>query len=441
MTRHKPIPTSRFSRLTQIGQLAGGIAGGVVSEGARQLVRGERPGMRDLLLTPGNVNRIAHRLSEMRGAAMKVGQLISMDNGHLISPELSALLARLREDAHAMPMLQLADVLEGNWGSGWESQFSRFFFTPMAAASIGQVHKATLKNGRQLAIKVQYPGIVRSIDSDVDNVGTLMNLLKLLPDELDLGVLLSEAKKQLHLEADYLHEAQAMEKFQQQLKEDQRIVIPSVVEELTTAEVLSMDYLDGDPIESVQGMSQALRDRTASLLLEIALREVFEWGLVQTDPNFSNYLFHTRSERLQLLDYGATRAYAPHRRKVLLQLLSACLDGDVADIAQAAEKVGYLGEGDPEGYHNFVVQLLRAATEPARSHKAYDFAQSDLPKRMAEIVVEMRLKNRYNRLPPMDILFLHRKLGGLYLLFSRLEAKLDVRGMIRAQGLLGLGAS
>ncbi|MBT2971688.1 MAG: AarF/ABC1/UbiB kinase family protein [Candidatus Thiodiazotropha sp. (ex Ctena orbiculata)] len=428
---HKSIPDSRLSRLSQMGQLAGGIAGSMVSEGARQIVRGKRPGISDLLLTPGNMKRIADRLAQMRGAAMKLGQLISMDNGHLIPPQLSELLARLRDNAYAMPMLQLAQVLESNWGSGWEKEFSRFHFTPIAAASIGQVHKADLKNGRRLAIKIQYPGVKRSIDSDVDNVGTVLNLFNLLPQGLDVGVFLSEAKKQLHQEADYLHEAQAIQRFQKQLLGDRRIVIPSVTEELTTTEVLAMEYLDGEPIESLAEMAKPLRNQTANILLEIALKEVFDWGIVQTDPNFSNYLFHAKSGRIQLLDFGAVRSYETHLRKALLQLFHACIEGQDGDIIHAAEAVGYLGDGDPVDYQNSVIQLLRFATEPARCSSVYDFANSDLPQRMAEVVLEIRLKNRYNRLPPMDILFLHRKLAGLYLLFSRLEARIDVRDIAK----------
>jgi predicted unusual protein kinase regulating ubiquinone biosynthesis (AarF/ABC1/UbiB family) len=414
-----------------MGQLAGGIAGGMVSEGARQLARGERPGISDLLLTPGNLKRIADRLSEMRGAAMKVGQLISMDNGHLIPPQLSELLARLRENAHAMPMLQLAEVLERSWGSGWEAHFSRFHFTPIAAASIGQVHKAILKDGQKLAVKVQFPGIGRSIDSDVDNVGTLLNLFNFLPEEFDTGLLLSEAKKQLHLEADYLHEAQAISNFQTRLDGDDRVMIPSVIDDLTTSEVLAMEFLDGDPIESVAGMPKGLRNQTAEVLLDIALKEVFEWGMVQTDPNFSNYLFCPESGRIQLLDFGATRTYDSNRRNGLSQLFSACIDGDEVDISRAAQVVGYLGEGDPEDYRHFVIQLLQAVSEPIRCKMNFDFANSDLPQRMNDTVIEMRLKNRYTRLPPMDVLFLHRKLGGLYLLFSRLNAKIDVRNICR----------
>lgn len=152
MATERRITASRLGRLTQLGKLAGGIAGGVVSEGARQLAQGRRPTLDDLLITPANVQRLADRLSEMRGAATKVGQLLSMDSGHLLPPELSEVLARLRESAHHMPLGQVAQVLKQAWGVGWEHQFKRFIFTPLAAASIGQVHEAVLQDGRRLAV-------------------------------------------------------------------------------------------------------------------------------------------------------------------------------------------------------------------------------------------------------------------------------------------------
>ena len=166
--------------------------------------------MRDLVLTPGNVGRLADRLSHLRGAAMKLGQMISMDAGDLLPPELAAILAQLRSQAHRMPPEQLSRVLDSEWGPDWRRRFSRFNATPIAAASIGQVHRATLPDGRELAIKVQYPGVRESIDSDVDNVATLLRVSGVLPRELDLAPLLTEAKRQLHEEADYEREAAQM---------------------------------------------------------------------------------------------------------------------------------------------------------------------------------------------------------------------------------------
>jgi predicted unusual protein kinase regulating ubiquinone biosynthesis (AarF/ABC1/UbiB family) len=366
----------------------------------------------------------------MRGAAMKVGQLLSMDSGQLLPPQLGELLARLREDAHAMPLGQVAAVLKDAWGTGWENQFSRFSFTPLAAASIGQVHEAVLKDGRRLAVKIQYPGIRESIDSDVDNVATLLRLSNLVPEAMDLQPLLDEAKSQLHAEADYLREASALERFGAHLARDSRFEVPAVVDSLTTQQVLSMRFLDGSPIESLVDASSSQRNAAASALLELAIREVFDWGLVQTDPNFANYLFAAESGRIQLLDFGATRDYAGTAQAGLGALLRACIEGSDVDIQAAAADVGYLQPADPAAYRDSVVALLRSATEPARAQGDYDFARSDLAARMRDIVTEMRLRERFARVPPPEILFLHRKLGGLYLLLSRLRARVPVATLI-----------
>jgi len=431
VAKERRIAASRLGRLSSLGRLVGGIAGGMIGEGTRALARGRRTSFGDLLLTPANANRLAERLSEMRGAAMKVGQLLSMDTGELLPPAIAEILARLREDAHSMPLGQVAQVLNGAWGEGWDQRFERFFFTPIAAASIGQVHEARLKDGRRIAVKVQYPGVRRSIDSDVDNVAALLRLFRLLPTEIDVAPLLGEARRQLHLEADYRQEAAALAHYGQLVKDDARFVVPGVIDELTTDEVLAMDYLDGEPIESLARQPASIRDTAAAALTDLALREVFDWGLVQTDPNFANYLFEPQSGRIQLLDFGATRDYPEARRRALGRLLKASAGSSNDDeVAAAATEVGYLVDDDAPGYRRFVVDLLRMVSEPITGPQPYGFGDSDLAQRMGDTVLEMRLTHRYGRLPPPDILFLHRKLGGLYLLLTRLRARLPLRELV-----------
>ena len=427
MASERRVTASRTGRLGLLGRLAGGIAGGMVGEGVRRVAGGQRPSLNDLLLTPANARRLADGLSEMRGAAMKVGQLISMDSGQMLPPQLSEVLARLREDAHQMPLGQVAEVLKNGWGRDWEANFSRFLFTPIAAASIGQVHEAVLKDGRRLAIKVQYPGIRESIDSDVDNVAMLMRMVRVLPDDFDIGPVLEEAKRQLHIEADYQAEAASLMRFAAKLEGDSRFQLPRPVEALSTRDILAMQFLDGHPIERLAERPSALRNSVAASLTELALREVFDWGLVQTDPNFANYLYAPGSDQIQLLDFGATREYPPASRAALCRLLAACSDGSDSDLADAAAGVGYLTDGDPAGYRGSVVSLLRTATEPLRAAQPFAFGGSDMARRMSDAVLEMRLRDRFGRLPPTEVLYLHRKLGGLYLLLTRLRAVVDVR--------------
>jgi predicted unusual protein kinase regulating ubiquinone biosynthesis (AarF/ABC1/UbiB family) len=140
------------------------------------MARGERPSLPASLLTPATAARLTRDLGRMRGAAMKLGQMLSMDTGLVLPPEMTAVMAALRADAPHMPPKQLQGVLNAEWGKGWYGRFARFDVRPFAAASIGQVHRATTRDGRELAIKVQYPGVRASIDSDIDNVATLLRL-------------------------------------------------------------------------------------------------------------------------------------------------------------------------------------------------------------------------------------------------------------------------
>lgn len=425
-----PLPSSSAARLLKFGRLAGGLAAGMAAEGVRRLASGNLPNAGELLLTGQNAARIAERLSELRGAAMKVGQLLSMEAGDLIPAEISTVLARLREDAHHMPLGQVGAVLNQAWGTDWSDRFRRFDFQPLAAASIGQVHEAMSKDGRRLAIKIQYPGVRNSIDSDVDNVARLLSLLRALPNPSDLAPLLAEAKRQLHEEADYLREAAHLESYREFLGEHARFVMPEIIHDWTTREVLAMSFVAGEPLEILQYEPRRKRDRIAAELIELALRELFDWGLVQTDPNFANYRYDAGGARIGLLDFGATRRYPLERTRILRRLLSAALRRDTAAILQSAGEAGYLGPGDAIAYQEAVTALLLDATEPARHQGKYDFSASQLAGRMKARVMAMRFEARCWRLPPADLLFLHRKLGGLYMLCTRLRARIDVGRLV-----------
>lgn len=426
LARSSPVPSSRLSRLARLGSLATGVAGGMLAEGARQLARGQRPRIRDMLLTPGNARQVAEQLARLRGAAMKVGQLLSMDAGELLPPELSEILARLRAEARPMPMSQVVQVLEASWGPGWERHFSRFSFVPMAAASIGQVHQAQTVDGQALAIKIQYPGVRQSIDSDVDNVATLLRLSGLLPKEMDFAPLLQEAKRQLHDEADYLREADCLRHFGQLLSTAPDFVLPQVRDELTTGNVLAMSLVGGVAIESLGDAPQQERDRVAALLIGLLLRELFEFRFIQTDPNFANYRYDASSARLILLDFGAARPFPAALAEGFRQLLHSTCSGDRDGMDRAALALGYYTQDIAARHRRAVLELFELASEPLRHPGPYDFGRSDLAARMRDAGMALGMDRDFWHTPPADMLFLHRKLGGLYLLAARLQARVDV---------------
>ncbi|KZX88486.1 ubiquinol-cytochrome C reductase [Erythrobacter sp. HI0037] len=429
--RHRAIPSSRAARLGAFGRLAGGVASGMLGEGARRLARGERPRMRDLVLTPGNVGRLADRLSHLRGAAMKLGQMISMDAGDLLPPELAAILAQLRSQAHRMPPEQLRRVLDSEWGPDWRRRFARFNATPIAAASIGQVHRARLPDGRELAIKVQYPGVRESIDSDVDNVATLLRVSGVLPRELDLAPLLTEAKRQLHEEADYEREAAQMTRFADWLDGHADYVVPRPLPELTTARVLAMDFIDGIPIEALADAPQEQRDAAMRNLMALVLREMFEFGAMQTDPNFANYRFQPDAGRLVLLDFGAARDVEPATAQGYRSLLSAGLSGDRDAVREAARAAGFLGEAAVARHRALVDRMIDIVVTEMNRPGPFDFGDRGFVEVLREQGMEMAADRSTWHIPPVETLFVQRKVSGTALLAARLEARVDVRELVR----------
>ena len=426
------LPDGRWARLVSLGGLAGGIAGGILAEGARQLARGQRPRLGDLLLTPANARRVTDQLARMRGAGMKLGQLMSMDGGEMLPPALGEILAQLRSDAVAMPMSQVVTVLDAHWGAGWDRHFSQFSFTPMAAASIGQVHLARHRDGRQLAIKVQYPGVRRSIDSDVDNLATLLRLSGLLPPGLDVGPLLLEAKAQLHAEADYRREGDHLRRFRELLTGSADFELPEVVAELSGEAVLAMTCVDGVPIESLVDAPQRERDRLAGLLFGLLLRELFEFGLVQTDPNFANYRYQSATGKIVLLDFGATRSYPQATVGAYRRLVEGAVAADRATMDAAASTLGYFPDGIRDHQRAAVLDLLVLACEPLRLCGEHDFGRSDLAARVRDAGLALGADREVRHTPPADTIFLHRKLGGLYLLAARLKARVNLREIASA---------
>lgn len=426
------VPSSRLSRLSSLGGLASRLAGNIAVEGAKRFTQGQTPKLQELMLTPTNIGHIADKLAQMRGAAMKVGQMLSMDSGELMPKELSDLLARLRSDAKIMPHKQLVTMLKHNWGDDWLAPFAHFELRPFAAASIGQVHQATLANGNKLAVKIQYPGIRNSIDSDIDNVATLLRVSQLIPKGLTFEPLLLEAKKQLHIEADYRAERAMLLRYKQLLGDDNTFVLPATYDELCTADILVMDFIEAQSIESVANLSQNVRNTVASELLKLFFRELFEFKLVQTDANFANYQYQSSQQKIVLLDFGATREIPTPLSDNYEQLMKAAKVNDRVLMEDAAQKIGFFQQAISEQQKAIILDIFYQACEPLRSEQAYDFGQSSLATRLKAAGMSMSTQSDKWHTPPADAIFIHRKLAGIYLLAARLNAQIDAKSIFEA---------
>ena len=430
------VPQGRTRRFAHLAAAAAGVAAGAAADSLSRLARGEAVDLQASLFTPGNARRLAERLSTMRGAVMKLGQLLSMDGQNVLPPAFAELLSGLREQAHSMPASQLADVLEQEYGADWHARFRQFSFEPIAAASIGQVHRAEAADGRLLAIKLQYPGVRASVDSDVANLALLARLPGLVPAAMaaDVSPLLEQIRAQLLRETDYQTEAQQAGHYRERLGADPVLYVPEIHAGLSTEHILAMDFAPGRPIDQLarDDVPQSVRDQVATALCRLAVREVFEMQLVQTDPNFGNYLYDIERGRLALLDFGATQAVSDTRMRQLRALGQAVLGEDRSATEQAAWALELLDPGDDANtltQNVATLTLLLALGEPLRHIGLYDFGRSTLVRRVFELGRAQLVNHGVGRAPPADLIWLQRKFVGTFLLCARLRARVDLQAV------------
>ncbi|WP_394728386.1 ABC1 kinase family protein [Altererythrobacter sp. GH1-8] len=428
--RQRAVPSGRLSRLAGFSGLAAGVAGSVIGQGAKRLAAGERPTLDELILTPGNAQRLTDRLSHLRGAAMKMGQMISMDAGEFLPPELAQILAALRDKANFMPTRQLDKVLIAEWGKDWRKNFKWFNPRPIAAASIGQVHKALTREGELLAIKVQYPGVANSIDSDVDNVASLLKLSGLLPGELDIEPLLKAAKEQLKEEADYIREGEQMRMYADRLAGNPTFIVPRLHEALTRPRILAMSFEEGGPIEDLVHASQELRNETFEKMVRLVMRELFEFGVMQTDPNFANFRYRKADGKIVLLDFGASRDVAPEVTLAYRKLLEAGLVADPERIRQEALNAGFINEAVIERQGATLDRMIAIIAQEMSRDAPFDFGNREfVPVLREEGMAIARDKGSWH-IPPAETLFVQRKVSGTALLGARLGAVINLRRLV-----------
>lgn len=434
--RSAQLPEGRAQRFWHFGRAVGEMAAGAAAEGLGRLARGQRIDLTQLMLTPGNARRLAERLSQMRGAVMKVGQLMSMDGHGVLPPHFAELLGGLRDRAHVMPATQLAEVLEREYGSEWHRRFRRFSCEPVAAASIGQVHRAETHEGRVLALKIQYPGVRKSIASDMANLALLARTPGLVPAALDVSALLARVQAQLEHETDYRAEARAATAYRARLGDDPVLSVPAVADEHCTDHIIATEFAPGLPVDRLAqpgGGTQAQRDHVASALSRLAVHEFFRMRLVQTDPNFGNYLFDAASGRIALIDFGATESVTPERVAQLRELGRALRADDLPRLAAASAAAGFTAAGDPPDQTRGVIAMMRMAGEPLRHDGAYDFGASDLFSRSFMQGRAQFFGEGYARTPPPDLLFLQRKFAGTFMLCTRLRARVDLAAVFAGE--------
>ncbi|CAK7217903.1 hypothetical protein SBRCBS47491_003322 [Sporothrix bragantina] len=432
--KESKVPATRLSRIWNYGGLAAGMLGGALTETISRGFGGGSGDNGSVMLSAANLERLVSRLSRMRGAALKLGQMMSFQDAKMLPAPLQEVLQRVQDGADYMPAWQRDRVLATNLGADWRSLFSEFEEKPLAAASIGQVHRATLaSNGAAVAVKIQFPGVADSINSDLDNLGILLTATRMLPRGLYLDKTIANARTELAWECDYEREAACAKRFQDLLKdagETDAYLVPEVYLEASGKQVLTMGFMDGVGVTKVApDLSQEQRDWIGTQILRLCLLEITQFHFMQTDPNWTNFLYNASTSKLELLDFGASREYPAEFVDQYVRLLRAAAQSDLEGVRTLSQDLGYLTGHESRAMLDAHTQSVMTLAEPFRADapEVYDFQDQTITDRVRSFIPVM-VRERLTP-PPEETYSLHRKLSGAFLLCARLGSRVACRGM------------
>ncbi len=376
-----------------------------------------------------NAHRVVETLSKLRGGAMKVGQMLSLQSSFL-PPEIVEILSHLQQKVEPLPAEIVMMEIEGalpNWKGIFESIEQEAF----AAASIGQVHRAVLRDGRIVAMKIQYPLIDEIVRADLDNLRTLFKALLAIFSEMDFESFWEEIRDRLLEEIDYRHEAENLRRMQELWAGSPEIRIPELVGEACTTNILCMEYVEGIPPEEAcsEAFPEALRDRWGKNLLEMMMRGIFEHRLIHADPNLANFAF-APDGGLILYDFGCLKEIPEDLARNYARMLRAALEGRLEDVPGLLMEMGFHRTGNRPVEREFIDGYIEALWPVVDPDRPFRFGQED---GIMEKMMELGLKNwkeADDLIFPKDLIFVNRSLVGHFGNLSRLGAEAPWREII-----------
>ncbi len=435
LTKIKEGALSRGLALARVSMSAGAKAAShaMGSIFASEESKGDR--LKALVLS--QVDLLSRELGELKGSLMKVGQMLSMYGEHFLPPEANALLKSLQSQSPPLEWSVIEKSLKRQFTAEQLAQLE-IEQEPIASASLGQVHGAIRKSdGRRLALKIQYPGVDQAIEGDLKALRSILSVAKLIPRGPRTDELFREVRMMLHQEVDYSRELELTEEYRAAMALDSRYVIPQTFPEFSSKRVMTTSFEPGVPVDSpeVLALSQERRNAIALAAVDLYFKELLQSGMVQTDPHFGNYRVRLSTsagepDQLVLLDFGAVRKFPQTFLKPYRAMVKAAYRRDRQALFQAAREVGFLEPEDSEELLNGFADLVLLITEPFESSlQPYDWGASDLPKRLAtrgaQVAFQFKLRS-----PPREIIFLDRKMGGVFVFASVLKARFDARAAL-----------
>jgi aarF domain-containing kinase len=361
---------------------------------------------------------------------MKAGQLLSMDSSDLLPPEAIEVLSQLQNMADPLKFEDVQPVVQADLG---QDKFEDLNLNnkPFAAASLGQVHKGLLQ-GQQVAVKIQYPGVRESIDADLKILKKMVSMfLTVSNKKIPLDALFEEFKRLLKQEADYVQENGFLNRYRKLVGSSSlqdQLIVPRTFDDYCSSRVLTMSFEDGLSLNQWLLTKPSLQDRekVGRWILDLYCHEFYRWGMVQTDPNYGNFLIQKDPLKMVLLDFGSTqifeKKFVEDYKKVLLAFYSL----DEKAMIEASENFNLLDPRESDTVKKYYADFMRLSIQPFMAEmQPFDFANADYGKALQDAGKRFTLSLKYSP-PPHHIIFLHRKLGGLFNLLRKMEVRMDI---------------
>jgi predicted unusual protein kinase regulating ubiquinone biosynthesis (AarF/ABC1/UbiB family) len=369
------LPTGRIQRLARVGAVAANQAARRAGTRAANVARSEEAGSAAMDRRQLEAaEQIVTVLGEMKGAAMKLGQVLSFVDLGIVPPEhrerFQAKLATLRDAAPTVSFEQMRRVLEADLEQPLTSAFSDFDPEPIAAASIGQVYRASLRDGREVAVKVQYPGVNDAVRADMRNLGVLLRLARSLTPELDTKAVGAEIRERIVEELDYELEASNQRRMARLYEGHPFIHVPAVVSSLCRERVIVTEFVEGDGFEALRGEPEEERDRIGEIVFRFYFGSMYRHRSFSGDPHPGNML-RLGDGRIAFLDFGLFKTISPQVAELELACQRATVEGRGEDLHRLMSEAGFLPRGDrlrPEELLDFVLDAIwwYVADEPVR---------------------------------------------------------------------------
>ena len=411
MADDEHVPSGRLRRLSRLAYLTARTTGDLLASQARRKLTGQDPSGDDMRKAG---ERILSTLGELKGAALKLGQALAMDPDAL-PEEARAVVARLLSQApQRMDFGQVAEVIRAELGQEPDALFASFAREPLAAASLGQVHAATLHDGREVVVKVQYPGVDKALDSDLKNAAVLVRGFALTGETLDGRPYYDELRASLLRELDYRAEAEQAEAYRKAAARYPELVVPEVIAERSAAKVLCLTRLRGQQLlEVIEAKPpEEERFRVGRLMLFAIWGPFYAASLVHADPHPGNFLV-LPDGRLGVLDYGATKLLSEQFAATYRHFLDENAAGRVdPDVGPWLKKAGFRFLGDDEEDAFEFCQRMADIVQRPIQQEIFDFGEEGLIHELRNVFqkepgLAMRIK------PPAEALLFYRSAAGL----------------------------